>query len=127
MPHQRAGRRLRQTVTDVCKVGDEMQVKVIAVDDQDRVKLTRKAALAERGQVDEYAKAHPASERPAGGPPRRAEAAPLPANGATPANAATAASSTAAVNAAPAASAAVRRRPGPPRPRLRCRPAGNGK
>ena len=37
-----------------------MLVKVIAVDDQDRVKLSRKAALAERGQPDEYAKAHPA-------------------------------------------------------------------
>ncbi len=65
------------SVTDICRVGDPMLVKAIAVDDQDRVKLSRKAALAERGQVDEYAKAHPASERPAGGersgggPPRR--------------------------------------------------------
>ena len=64
-------------VDDVCKVGDRMQVKVIAIDDQDRVKLSRKAALAELGKPDEYAKAHPASERPAGsdrgpgGPPRR--------------------------------------------------------
>ncbi|MBV8076865.1 MAG: hypothetical protein JO284_10730 [Planctomycetaceae bacterium] len=53
-----------------------MLVKAIAIDDQDRVKLSRKAALAELGQPDEYAKAHPASERPAGdrgtgGPPRR--------------------------------------------------------
>ena len=31
------------SVADVCKVGDEMQVKVIAIDDQDRVKLSRKA------------------------------------------------------------------------------------
>jgi polyribonucleotide nucleotidyltransferase len=64
------------SVTDICRVGDAMLVKAIAVDDQDRVKLSRKAALAERGEVDEYAKAHPASERPPGGgdrggPPRR--------------------------------------------------------
>ncbi len=36
-----------QSVADVCKVGDEMPVKVIAIDDQDRVKLSRKAALRE--------------------------------------------------------------------------------
>jgi polyribonucleotide nucleotidyltransferase len=35
------------SVGDVCRVGDAMQVKVIAVDEQDRVKLSRKAALAE--------------------------------------------------------------------------------
>ncbi len=41
-------------VNDVCKVGDTMQVKVIAIDDQDRVKLSRKAVLrAEKGEVDE--------------------------------------------------------------------------
>jgi polyribonucleotide nucleotidyltransferase len=34
-------------VADVCKVGDEMKVKVIAIDDQDRVKLSRKAVLRE--------------------------------------------------------------------------------
>jgi polyribonucleotide nucleotidyltransferase len=34
-------------VSDVCKVGDEMQVKVIAIDDQDRVKLSRRAAIRE--------------------------------------------------------------------------------
>jgi polyribonucleotide nucleotidyltransferase len=69
------------SVTDICRVGDPMLVKAIAVDDQDRVKLSRKAALAERGQPDPYALAHPASERPPGGggggggdrggPPRR--------------------------------------------------------
>ena len=32
------------SVADVCKVGDEMHVKVIAIDDQDRVKLSRKQA-----------------------------------------------------------------------------------
>ncbi len=35
------------TVSDICKVGDPMQVKVIAVDDQDRVKLSRRAAIRE--------------------------------------------------------------------------------
>ncbi|WZO96418.1 polyribonucleotide nucleotidyltransferase [Isosphaeraceae bacterium EP7] len=40
------------SVTDICRVGDTMLVKVIAVDDQDRVKLSRKAALAERGIED---------------------------------------------------------------------------
>jgi polyribonucleotide nucleotidyltransferase len=52
------------SVTDICRVGDPMLVKAISVDDQDRVKLSRKAALAERGQPDAYAQAHPASERP---------------------------------------------------------------
>ena len=35
------------SVGDVCRVGDQMTVKVIAVDDQDRVKLSRRAAMAE--------------------------------------------------------------------------------
>jgi polyribonucleotide nucleotidyltransferase len=35
------------SVADICKVGDQMTVKVIAVDDQDRVKLSRRAAMAE--------------------------------------------------------------------------------
>jgi len=35
------------SVGDICKVGDQMTVKVIAVDDQDRVKLSRRAAMAE--------------------------------------------------------------------------------
>ena len=34
-------------VSDICKIGDEMHVKVIAIDDQDRVKLSRKAAILE--------------------------------------------------------------------------------
>jgi polyribonucleotide nucleotidyltransferase len=36
-----------QSVGDVCKVGDVLDVKVIAVDEQDRVKLSRKAAMKE--------------------------------------------------------------------------------
>lgn len=36
-----------QSVADICQVGDKMPVKVIAIDDQDRVKLSRKVALRE--------------------------------------------------------------------------------
>lgn len=43
------------SVVEICHVGDPMLVKAIAVDDQDRVKLSRKAALAERGETDEFA------------------------------------------------------------------------
>jgi polyribonucleotide nucleotidyltransferase len=38
-----------ERVDDVCQIGDLMQVKVILVDDQDRVKLSRKAVLREQG------------------------------------------------------------------------------
>jgi len=40
------------SVADVCKVGDEMQVKVIAIDDQDRVKLSRRVAVKELAGKD---------------------------------------------------------------------------
>jgi len=40
------------SVAEVCSVGDEMDVKVIAVDDQDRVKLSRRQAMQELGQTD---------------------------------------------------------------------------
>lgn len=42
-----------KSVTDICKVGDKMEVKVIAVDEQNRVKLSRKAVLAENAKEDE--------------------------------------------------------------------------
>ena len=68
-------------VTDICRVGDPMLVKAIAVDDQDRVKLSRKAALAERGEVDPNANNRRPEGAPSGGggfgdrgpggPPRR--------------------------------------------------------
>jgi polyribonucleotide nucleotidyltransferase len=51
------------SVGDVCKLGDELEVKVIAIDDQDRVKLSRKAALREQQGLP------PAPESPR--PPRR--------------------------------------------------------
>lgn len=37
-------------VTDICKVGDEMQVQVIGIDDHDRVKLSRKAIMEKKPQ-----------------------------------------------------------------------------
>jgi len=40
------------SVSEVCNVGDEMQVKVIAIDDQDRVKLSRKAVLVTEKVAD---------------------------------------------------------------------------
>jgi polyribonucleotide nucleotidyltransferase len=42
-------------VSEVCQVGDEMQVMVIDVDGQDRVKLSRKRALEELGLEDDFA------------------------------------------------------------------------
>ncbi len=39
-----------KSVDDVCKIGDELRVKVIAIDEQGRVKLSRKAALKEEGE-----------------------------------------------------------------------------
>jgi polyribonucleotide nucleotidyltransferase len=39
------------SVGEVCRVGDIIQVKVIAIDDQDRVKLSRKAAMREAGEA----------------------------------------------------------------------------
>ncbi len=42
-------------VSDVCQVGDEMKVLVIDVDDNDRVKLSRRRALEELGLEDEFA------------------------------------------------------------------------
>jgi len=37
-----------KTVEDVCKAGDLITVKLILIDDQGRLKLSRKAALAEK-------------------------------------------------------------------------------
>lgn len=42
-----------KSVTDICKVGDKMQVKVIAVDEQNRVKLSRRAVLADENSGGE--------------------------------------------------------------------------
>jgi polyribonucleotide nucleotidyltransferase len=44
------------SVDDVCQVGDPMKVIVIDIDEQDRVKLSRRRALEELGIEDEFAK-----------------------------------------------------------------------
>jgi len=51
-------------VESVCKVGDHMQVKVIAIDDQDRVKLSRKALLREQKGGGDPGKEGPPPSRP---------------------------------------------------------------
>ncbi|MBR5758983.1 MAG: S1 RNA-binding domain-containing protein, partial [Thermoguttaceae bacterium] len=47
-----------------CKVGDKFDVKVIAIDDQNRVKLSRRAVLKERGETDRPEGAPEPEERP---------------------------------------------------------------
>ena len=51
------------SVGDLCKIGDPMSVKVIAIDDQDRVKLSRRAAMHDLGETD------PPNPRPGGAAP----------------------------------------------------------
>jgi polyribonucleotide nucleotidyltransferase len=64
-------------VEDVCKVGDVLQVKVIAIDEHDRVKLSRKVLLREQNKPAEGGAAPPApppQRRPnEGRPPRRGD------------------------------------------------------
>ncbi len=59
-------------VEDVCKVGDVLQVKVIAIDEHDRVKLSRKVLLREQHKADGGAPPMPPPLRrpPEGRPPR---------------------------------------------------------
>ncbi|MEM7681604.1 MAG: polyribonucleotide nucleotidyltransferase [Planctomycetota bacterium] len=49
-------------VSDLVKVGDEMRVKVILIDDQGRVKLSRRQAYAEEGLEDPMKDASPRRE-----------------------------------------------------------------
>ncbi len=64
-------------VEDVCKVGDQLQVKVIAIDEHDRVKLSRKVLLREQNKPAEggaraaAVRAAAAAERVASAAPRR--------------------------------------------------------
>jgi polyribonucleotide nucleotidyltransferase len=58
-------------VENVCKVGDHLQVKVIAIDDQDRVKLSRKALLREQNKPPQGSEPPPRRPPSNGGPPRR--------------------------------------------------------
>src|SRR5207248_8274681 len=39
-------------VDDIVKMGDEVKVKVLLIDDQGRIKLSRKAAMKELGESD---------------------------------------------------------------------------
>jgi polyribonucleotide nucleotidyltransferase len=55
------------SVGEVCRIGDEMKVLVIDVDEHDRVKLSRKRAHEELGISDEMAAVGPEG---GGGPPR---------------------------------------------------------
>jgi len=60
-------------INDVCKVGDIMAVKVIAIDEQDRVKLSRRLAMAElEGRSPEASSDHPSG----GGSERTSHSAP---------------------------------------------------
>jgi polyribonucleotide nucleotidyltransferase len=54
-------------VDDVVRVGDKIKVKVIAIDEHDRVKLSRKAVLRDENPLPEGAAPPP----PSGPPPRR--------------------------------------------------------
>lgn len=57
-----------KSIDEVCKLGDKISVKVIAIDDQNRVKLSRKAVLAETGETDGTPRRNDA---PSDGGPRR--------------------------------------------------------
>jgi len=63
-----------QRVEDVVKMGDKLQVKVIAIDDQDRVKLSRKVLLREQrgatGEAPPDAAPERRERRDDRGPPR---------------------------------------------------------
>ena len=53
-----------ERVDAICKVGDRMQVKVIAIDDQDRVKLSRKALMRDQNPGGSGGGEKPRSELP---------------------------------------------------------------
>jgi polyribonucleotide nucleotidyltransferase len=64
-------------VEDVCKVGDILKVKVIAIDEHDRVKLSRKVLLREAsGGKPPPGDQPPPPRRPPEGGPRRSEGPP---------------------------------------------------
>jgi polyribonucleotide nucleotidyltransferase len=59
-----------KSVDEVCKMGDLIPVKLLAIDDQGRLRLSRKAALAETGAKDPKPEAK--DPKPAGKDPRPA-------------------------------------------------------
>jgi polyribonucleotide nucleotidyltransferase len=60
-------------VEDVVKMGDPIQVKVIAIDEHDRVKLSRKALLREQRGEGPAPPAPPPGPRGEGRPPREGD------------------------------------------------------
>jgi polyribonucleotide nucleotidyltransferase len=57
-----------QNVTDFVNIGDEVRVKVILIDDQGRIKLSRKAAMKDEGNSDPEPVGAPAGSEGQGGP-----------------------------------------------------------
>lgn len=52
-------------VDEVCKMGDLIPVKLISIDDQGRLKLSRKAALAEMDKAEKAQEAEKVEEKQA--------------------------------------------------------------
>ena len=63
-------------VEDVCKLGDEIIVKCVGIDDKGRVRLSRRAAIAEK-EGREYTPAPKPMDRPRGDRPDRGERRPF--------------------------------------------------
>jgi polyribonucleotide nucleotidyltransferase len=59
-----------ERVEDICKLGDEIIVKCVGIDDKGRVRLSRRAAIAEK-EGREYAPAPKPMDRPRGDRPDR--------------------------------------------------------
>jgi len=49
---------------DICKVGDVIPVKLVSIDDQGRLKLSRRAALAQERQANQAQKVGPKTDNP---------------------------------------------------------------
>jgi len=65
-----------ERVEDICKLGDEIIVKCVGIDDKGRVRLSRRAAIAEKEGRD-YAPAPKPMDRPRGDRPDRGERRPF--------------------------------------------------
>lgn len=65
-----------ERVEDICKLGDEIIVKCVGIDDKGRVRLSRRAAIAEK-EGREYAPAPKPMDRPRGDRPERGERRPF--------------------------------------------------
>jgi len=65
-----------ERVEDVCKLGDEIIVKCVGIDDKGRVRLSRRAAIAEK-EGREYTPAPKPMDRPRGDRPERGERRPF--------------------------------------------------